>query len=153
VNSQNLYLEINPLTKEVIIHHSSPWLHPSLPHKEPKPHKRTYLHKNRPNPSPMGTRQCFKCQGLSHITTNFLNRKVITWLSGRPWRTKRFDKPLILLFSFLDLTTLLHLFPQFMEELDHLCSSLLTIVLLGSISLFVGILLPLYRNSSSMAHK
>jgi len=33
---------------------------------------------NRPNPNPISTRRCFKCQGLGHITADFPNRKVIT---------------------------------------------------------------------------
>ena len=33
---------------------------------------------NRPNPSPMNPRRCFKCQGLGHITADCPNRRVIT---------------------------------------------------------------------------
>ena len=33
---------------------------------------------NRPNPIPMSTRRCFKCQGLGHIASDCPNRKVIT---------------------------------------------------------------------------
>ena len=33
---------------------------------------------NRPNPTPMSTRHCFKCQGLGHTAFDCPNRKVIT---------------------------------------------------------------------------
>ena len=37
----------------------------------------------RPNPNPMSTRRCFKCQGLGHIASECPNRKVITLAEWR----------------------------------------------------------------------
>ena len=41
-------------------------------------HQKLFPPQNRPNPSPLGVRIYFKCQGLSHIVADCPNLKVIT---------------------------------------------------------------------------
>ena len=62
---------------------------------------------------------------------------LIRWWQSKVSRSS--DKPLILPFLFLDVIGLLYLLSWFIEGLDRMCSYLFTIILFGSISLFVGI--------------
>jgi len=51
---------------------------PQPPQRTPAPQK-AFPPRNRPNPSLLSARRCFKCQGLGHIVVNYPNREVITF--------------------------------------------------------------------------
>jgi len=78
--------------------------------------------------------------------------KNLTYL-GTNKQHRGFDKLLVLLFSFLDLTTLLYLFPLFIKEFRHICSVLLIVSLFGLISPLVGIFILNWSHSSFMTYR
>ena len=58
---------------------------PPPPQKNQAPQK-SQIPPNRPTPSPMSNRRCFKCQGLGHIASECPNRRII---SLAEWDTSR----------------------------------------------------------------
>ena len=51
--------------------------------------QKAYIPPNRPNPTPISVRHCFKCQVLGHIASDFPNRKFI---SSAEWETVKEEK-------------------------------------------------------------
>ena len=81
-----------------------------------------------------------------------LSKVSLTWGQARD-NHGGVHKPLILLFWFIVFAAFLYWLSCSIKKLDYIWSFLLTLVLSGSISLFAGILPPIYRNLSSMMHK